>query len=111
VTGTDLATTVALMPRTEPTSGGADRTGRQVRDALHARRIERTTRRLPTPEDCRRLRLGAGLSLADVATAVGVGRSAVQRWELGQRTPREPLLSAYRAALEEMAEETHAAAS
>lgn len=34
------------------------------------------------------LRRGAGLSRAEVGAAVGVSREAVQKWELGDRTPR-----------------------
>lgn len=35
-----------------------------------------------------RLRRDAGLSRAEVGAAVGVSREAVQKWELGDRTPR-----------------------
>jgi DNA-binding transcriptional regulator YiaG len=36
----------------------------------------------------RSIRIGAGLSLRDVATAVGVSKSTIYRWENGERTPR-----------------------
>jgi DNA-binding transcriptional regulator YiaG len=35
-----------------------------------------------------RLRRDAGLSRAEVGAAIGVSREAVQKWELGDRTPR-----------------------
>lgn len=35
-----------------------------------------------------RIRRDARLSRAEVAAAVGVSREAVQKWELGDRTPR-----------------------
>ena len=36
----------------------------------------------------RSIRLGAQLSLSEIATAVGVSVSTVCRWELGERVPR-----------------------
>jgi DNA-binding transcriptional regulator YiaG len=36
----------------------------------------------------RTIRLGAGLSLGEVAKAVGVSEVAIYRWEQGQRSPR-----------------------
>jgi transcriptional regulator with XRE-family HTH domain len=57
---------------------------------------ERIARRdLPPIEMRRALRRGAGLTLADVADAVGVTRQAVSWWERGQRTPRGENLDAY----------------
>jgi transcriptional regulator with XRE-family HTH domain len=52
-----------------------------------ARRLARTGRG-------RELRLGAGLSLGEVAGAVGVGESTVYRWERAERMPRgEPAIA------------------
>lgn len=36
----------------------------------------------------RSVRLAAGLTLGDVARAVGVGKPTVLRWETGERIPR-----------------------
>lgn len=36
----------------------------------------------------RSVRLAAGLTLGDVARAVGVGKPTILRWETGERTPR-----------------------
>jgi DNA-binding transcriptional regulator YiaG len=41
----------------------------------------------------RRIRLKAGASLAEVAIPIGVSKSTVLRWEVGERRPRgEPAL-------------------
>jgi DNA-binding transcriptional regulator YiaG len=48
----------------------------------------RTRRELPAPADRRRIREAAGVSLRDVAAAVGVSHTAVATWEAGA-TPRE----------------------
>jgi len=44
-------------------------------------------RRLVTSGTAKEIRLGAGLSLADIATACGIDQSTVSRWERGERTP------------------------
>jgi transcriptional regulator with XRE-family HTH domain len=57
---------------------------------------QRIARRdLPPVEMRRALRRGAGLTLADIAEAVGVTRQPVSWWERGRRTPRGPNLDAY----------------
>jgi transcriptional regulator with XRE-family HTH domain len=48
----------------------------------------RSRRKLPAPAERRRIREAAGLSLRDVAVAVGVSHTAVASWEAGY-TPRE----------------------
>lgn len=48
----------------------------------------------------RRIRLRAGLSLGEVAQAVGVGVSTVCRWEMGERAPRGPAALRYGEVLE-----------
>lgn len=55
----------------------------------------RAGRRLPEPAVRRAIRQAARVSLADVAAVVGVTRQAVSLWELGQRTPRGPMLNTY----------------
>lgn len=58
----------------------------------------------------RLVRVRAGLSQEELAALVGVGRSAVSRWETGERTPRSEALLRYRALLERLAGEgSHAA--
>jgi transcriptional regulator with XRE-family HTH domain len=52
-------------------------------------------RRLPEPQLRRLIRQSAGISLADVADALGVTRSAVSRWETGDREPRDASVEAY----------------
>lgn len=59
----------------------------------------RVRRALPEPAVRRAIRRAAGVSLADVADVLGVTRQAVSMWELGERTPRGPLLHAYLDAL------------
>ena len=46
-------------------------------------------RQLPRPQERRRLRRAARLSLAVVAGEIGVTAPAVLHWERGQRTPRD----------------------
>jgi HTH-type transcriptional regulator/antitoxin MqsA len=60
---------------------------------------------LPDPQIRRLLRTRAGLSQADVANALGVGRVAVTRYESGQRTPRGELAERYVRLLERLARE------
>jgi DNA-binding transcriptional regulator YiaG len=57
---------------------------------------------LPSPSVCRALREGAGLSQEDVATAVGVHRETVSRWERGERAPRGTHLVGYVSLLTEL---------
>jgi transcriptional regulator with XRE-family HTH domain len=59
-------------------------------DALLARGNAR--RRLPEPRFRRMLRESAGVSQGDIAKALGVSRSAVSRWESGQRDPSSTLV-------------------
>jgi len=56
-------------------------------------------RDLPPPQVRRALRIAAGLSLAEVASAVGVSRQAVAHWEGGSRRPAAKHLTAYCQAL------------
>jgi transcriptional regulator with XRE-family HTH domain len=56
-------------------------------------------RGLPSPEERRRLREAAGLSLEDLGRAVGVSYSTVFNWERGEHFPRRRHLEAYLEAL------------
>ena len=58
---------------------------------------------LPPVPSRRVLRLAAGLSQTEVATAVGVDRATVSRWETGSREPAGSNRDAYAEALDEMA--------
>jgi DNA-binding transcriptional regulator YiaG len=44
-------------------------------------------RQLASSGEARQIRQQAGLSLAEIAEAVGVGRATVYRWETGLRSP------------------------
>lgn len=59
-----------------------------------ARRVE-ARQELPSPPVRRALRKAAGVSLGDVASAIGVTRQAVGLWEAGARTPRGANLDLY----------------
>ena len=50
----------------------------------------------------RAIRLGAGLSLGEIARAIGVSPSTVLRWERRERTPRGEKALAYAQVLEEL---------
>jgi DNA-binding transcriptional regulator YiaG len=66
----------------------------------------RALKRLPAPRDRRRIRERAGISQADVASALDVSRIAVLRWERGDRTPRGATLVAYVKLLDRLTAET-----
>lgn len=57
------------------------------------------TRALARSGEARAIRQRAGLSLREMATALGVTRSALQRWEVGLRTPRGESAARYGALL------------
>ncbi len=63
---------------------------------------------LPGPDERRRLRVAAGLPLADVAEAAGVTVAAVSAWERGTREPAGEAREAYARVLEVLREETAA---
>lgn len=50
----------------------------------------------------RSVRLAAGLSLAEVAEAVGVVPVTVYRWETGERSPRGEAALRYKSLLDEL---------
>lgn len=59
-------------------------------------------RELPSPSARRAIRVAAGLTEADIATAVGVHRATVARWELGERSPSAAHLHVYVALLRDL---------
>ncbi|MFJ9473068.1 telomere-associated protein Tap [Streptomyces caniferus] len=58
---------------------------------------------LPPPAERKRLREAAGLSQAQIATALGARREAVGNWEAGRTEPRPPKRAAYARLLEGLA--------
>lgn len=60
-------------------------------------------RRLASTGEAQALRLSAGLSLREVADAVGVSHSNLWRWEAGQRAPRGVAALAWGCLLEDLA--------
>ncbi|MBK3643704.1 helix-turn-helix transcriptional regulator [Streptomyces sp. MBT33] len=58
---------------------------------------------LPVPAERRRLREAAGLSQAQIATALDARREAVGNWETGKTEPRPPKRAAYARLLEGLA--------
>jgi transcriptional regulator with XRE-family HTH domain len=67
--------------------------------------VARDRRDLPAPSMRRAIRQSAGLSLTDVARAVGVSRQAVAAWETGKTTPASAHVSAYAELLRELQRE------
>lgn len=59
---------------------------------------------LPVPAERKAVREAAGLTLAQVGSAVGVTPQAVGLWESGRRTPRGSLLGKYAEAIHAMRE-------
>ncbi|MER7988141.1 helix-turn-helix domain-containing protein [Streptomyces noursei] len=60
--------------------------------------------RMPEPAERLRLREAAGLSRAQVATAVGVGRQTIANWESGETDPQPPGRVKYLRLLEGLAQ-------
>lgn len=58
---------------------------------------------LPGPDERKRLREAAGLSQAQIATALNARREAVGNWETGRTEPRPPKRAAYARLLEGLA--------
>lgn len=59
-------------------------------------------RQLSRSGAARSIRIAAGLSMSEVARAVGVEPSTILRWEAGERTPRGEAAARYAALLEEL---------
>lgn len=59
---------------------------------------------LPRPRDRRSIRQRAKVSQAEVARVVGVSRTAVTRWEAGDRDPTGPRLRAYMQVLDRLSD-------
>lgn len=66
-------------------------------------------RRLSESGDGARARIAAGLSLREVADAVGVSPSALWRWEKGERSPRGDRATAWAQLIADLAREGSAA--
>lgn len=60
-------------------------------------------RRLARSGEAQALRLAAGLSLREVADAVGISHSNLWRWEAGQRAPRGAAAIAWAQLLDQLA--------
>jgi DNA-binding transcriptional regulator YiaG len=58
--------------------------------------------RLPTPSRRRSIRERAGATQAELATALGVSKQALERWERGDAKPRGRHAAAYVLLLEEL---------
>jgi DNA-binding XRE family transcriptional regulator len=70
--------------------------------------LTRARRRLRAEPDLGRLvRLRAGLSQQQMADLVGVERSALARWERGERLPRADALMKYLALLDRLSMEAN----
>ncbi len=82
----------------ERTSAAANR--RDFVDAALAK--ARARRDLPAPSERRQIREAAGLSIADVALAVGVSVATVSRWETADIMPRGRILIDYLDLLREL---------
>lgn len=67
----------------------------------------RMRRTLPTPAKRAEIRKAAGLTLQDLADAIGVTPATIHYWEQGTRNPRPEHIAAYRAALDAMASAEH----
>ena len=66
-------------------------------------------RALPTPIECRLLRLRARISQAEIAEIIGTLPSSVSRYETARRRPRGKILDKYLAVIESLSgEASHA---
>jgi transcriptional regulator with XRE-family HTH domain len=64
--------------------------------------LARARTALPAPECRRRIRRDAGLTLDEIAAALGVHPATVSAWELGTRTPGRRIAGQYAALLAEL---------
>ena len=62
----------------------------------------RSRRRLPPPDERRTIRRGAGVSLRELAAAIGVSHVAITRWEAGAEPADPRHLMAYARILDEL---------
>ena len=68
-----------------------------------ALRLTRLRRQLPRPEELRRRRRAAGISLAALGEEIGVTGVTILNWETGRRMPRDPeVLARYLKILERL---------
>jgi DNA-binding transcriptional regulator YiaG len=72
--------------------------------AERIRSFRRVRPELPAPSERRAIREAAGLTQAQVSSAIGVTPQAVALWESGLRTPRGDLLGSYAEAIRAMRE-------
>lgn len=63
----------------------------------------RALRRLPLPADRQRIRLEAGITQQELASALGASRVSVSRWEKVVRLPRGDKAFHYALALQQLA--------
>jgi transcriptional regulator with XRE-family HTH domain len=68
-------------------------------------------RRLARSGEAQALRLSAGLSLREMADAIGISHSNLWLWERGQRSPRNVAALAWAALLDDLAAAQNAAAA
>lgn len=75
-------------------------------DKTRERVLERVRKKrsLPPPEQREAIRKAAGLSLKDLADAMGVAPATAHYWETGQRNPNSLHLDHYLSALQAMAD-------
>lgn len=85
-----MSTLVHVLALGDPTDAAL----RELSSVVAARR------KLPPPAVRRLLRETAGVSLAQVARAVGVSKQCVSQWELGSRRPSGERLERYIAVLD-----------
>jgi predicted transcriptional regulator len=78
------------------------------RDLAERVRITSLYGLLPTPDTRRRLREAAGLTLTEIAAAVGVDNSTISRYETGTRNVGKRHVEAYVEVLMRLAEEFEA---
>lgn len=65
-------------------------------------------RRLAKSGAAQSIRVGAGLSLAELGSSVGVGPATIYRWESGQRSPHGDLALKFAAVLDALLEQASA---
>jgi len=62
----------------------------------------RQSRRLPSPQMARLIRVSAGVSQERLARELGVHRVTIARWETGERSPRGLTRALYAELLEKL---------
>ena len=85
---------------------GTQPPGDPPQEVTLARSLEERARlrtRLPTPDECRRLRVAALIEAQEMAQELGINKATLWKWESGVSSPTGPTRDRYAELLENLA--------